>query len=146
MSTTNWFENLFGKSQEKLGKQRRRGQKSLRGGTGTDGNPVLRDFPTVNSQDFEKLDNGEQVYTEEKNVRLGNAGRGNSVQPGNAEEPYNPEHNNNNNVFGGKKVSKTNQRVSIGGKERVVYEGVRGGKYIKKGGELVSLSKILRNS
>ncbi len=40
------------------------------------------------------------------------------------------------------KMSRTSQKVQYGGSERVVYEGVRGGKYIKKGGEFVPISKL----
>jgi hypothetical protein len=36
------------------------------------------------------------------------------------------------------------KRVLIGGKPRVVYQGKRGGEYIKKGGEFISLSKVLK--
>lgn len=38
----------------------------------------------------------------------------------------------------------TPQRVMIGGKQRVVYKGKRGGEYIKKGGEFISLNKALK--
>ena len=36
------------------------------------------------------------------------------------------------------------KRVMIGGKQRVVYQGKRGGEYIKKGGEFITLNKALK--
>jgi hypothetical protein len=36
----------------------------------------------------------------------------------------------------------TQKRVKVGGKERVVYEGPRGGEYIKQNGGFVSLKKL----
>ena len=41
---------------------------------------------------------------------------------------------------GGKRPTK--QRIQMGGRSAVVYEGTRGGKYVKKGGEFVSLSAL----
>lgn len=38
----------------------------------------------------------------------------------------------------------TQKRVLIGGKSRVVYQGKRGGEYIKKGGEFMSLVKAIK--
>jgi endonuclease YncB( thermonuclease family) len=38
--------------------------------------------------------------------------------------------------------TKTDQKVKIGNRDAVVYKGQRGGRYIKKGGEFVALSKI----
>ena len=38
----------------------------------------------------------------------------------------------------------TEKRVLIGGKSRVVYQGKRGGEYIKKGGEFMSLVKAIK--
>ena len=38
----------------------------------------------------------------------------------------------------------TQQRVMIGGKQRVIYKGKRGGEYIKKGGEFITLAKALK--
>jgi hypothetical protein len=39
------------------------------------------------------------------------------------------------------KLNRTNDKVMVGGKERVVYEGPRGGRYVKKGGEFVRVGK-----
>jgi hypothetical protein len=36
----------------------------------------------------------------------------------------------------------TQKRIKVGGKDRVVYEGPRGGEYIKQGGGFVSLKKL----
>jgi hypothetical protein len=36
----------------------------------------------------------------------------------------------------------TPSRVMVGGRNSIVYKGSRGGKYVKKGGEFVPLSKI----
>lgn len=41
---------------------------------------------------------------------------------------------------GGKRPTK--QRIQMGGRSAIVYEGARGGKYVKKGGEFVSLSAL----
>ncbi len=38
--------------------------------------------------------------------------------------------------------TRTSQSVQYGGRDRVVYQGPRGGKYIKKGGEFVPISKL----
>lgn len=40
-----------------------------------------------------------------------------------------------------KNLKKTGGKVMVGGKERVVYEGPRGGRYVKKGGEFVRVGK-----
>jgi hypothetical protein len=39
--------------------------------------------------------------------------------------------------------TKTSKRVMIGGKNRVVYSGKRGGEYVKKGGEFIPVSKAM---
>jgi len=47
---------------------------------------------------------------------------------------------------GGKRCpKKTPNKVKIGGRDHCIYEGVRGGKYIKVGGEFKSLSSIRNN-
>ena len=38
--------------------------------------------------------------------------------------------------------TKTNKRVMVGGKSRVVYQGKRGGEYIKQAGSFMSLNKL----
>jgi len=46
---------------------------------------------------------------------------------------------------GGKKqqkLTKSNQKLQIGNKTRVVYLGARGGRYIKMGGNIVPVSKL----
>ena len=36
----------------------------------------------------------------------------------------------------------TNKRVMVGGKNRVVYSGKRGGEYVKSAGEFIPLNKL----
>ncbi len=49
-----------------------------------------------------------------------------------------------NNVFSSRSnVNPTAERVQLGGRKAVVYQGPRGGKYVKTGGEYVSLSKAM---
>lgn len=43
----------------------------------------------------------------------------------------------------GKKVKKTAERVKVGCQNKVVYEGPKGGKYIKQNGGFVSLKDLL---
>jgi hypothetical protein len=40
-----------------------------------------------------------------------------------------------------KSLKKTNERMQLGGKSAVVYEGTRGGKYVKKNGKFISLKQ-----
>ena len=42
-----------------------------------------------------------------------------------------------------KKLKKTDERIKIGNKTYIVYIGIRGGKYVKKQKEYVSLKKIV---
>lgn len=41
-----------------------------------------------------------------------------------------------------KKVKKTSEHVKVGCQNKVVYEGPRGGKYIKQGGALIPVKKL----
>lgn len=47
-------------------------------------------------------------------------------------------------VLGGKCMKKTCDRVQMGGRNAIVYEGPRGGRYIKKAGEYVSVKKAIK--
>ena len=42
----------------------------------------------------------------------------------------------------GRKYKKTGQKVKVGNRDRVVYEGVRGGKYVKMNGGMKSLKSL----
>lgn len=42
----------------------------------------------------------------------------------------------------GRKYNKTGQKVNVGNRDRVVYEGVRGGKYVKMNGGMRSLKSL----
>jgi hypothetical protein len=42
----------------------------------------------------------------------------------------------------GRKYKKTGQKVKVGNRDRVVYEGVRGGKYVKMNGGMRSLKSL----
>lgn len=48
------------------------------------------------------------------------------------------------NLTGGKKLARTAARVQLGGRNAVVYQGPRGGKYVKMGGSYVALSKAVK--
>jgi hypothetical protein len=43
---------------------------------------------------------------------------------------------------GGSRKKATKKRVKVGGNERVVYEGPRGGEYVKMNGGYVSLKQV----
>lgn len=50
---------------------------------------------------------------------------------------------NSRNVQGGSKLTRTAARVQLGGRNAVVYQGPRGGKYVKVGGEYVPVAKAV---
>lgn len=162
-----WISRLFPqkqtgtqapKKQTKGGKSKRssqrksRGQRRQRGGEGRDVQTIQADIDTLKQQ---LTDLEEELQKAEENVGqvgLDDDEVGQAGQTGQAQEEE---------LDGGARKSKrstrkaapkkggagsgavrTSESIQHGGRDRVVYKGPRGGKYIKKGGEMVPISKL----